>query len=223
MNQLKLWMQWFLNSNSIGRYFINNKFKRKFGNSAGYWEKRYLENGNSGSGSYGVHATYKAAILNKFVSENKLQKIIEFGCGDGNQLMQFNFPSYIGLDVSETAIQKCRTIFKDDGTKSFYIYNTAELKHNQIFFDADATLSLDVIYHLVEDDVFAKYMYHLFAASAKYVIIYAWDLESNKSFHVRQRKFTTWINLNISHWVLKQKIENHDLEGACDFFIYEKI
>jgi len=222
MDQLKLLLHRILNSNIIGRYFINEHFKRKFGDSAGYWEKRYKDNGNSGSGSYGMHAKYKAAILNKFVCENNLQKVIEFGCGDGNQLTHFKFPSYIGLDVSATAIKKCRAIFKEDGTKSFFIYDPEELIHDQSLMNADLALSLDVIYHLVEDKVFEEYMHRLFAASDKFVIIYAWDVDSDKSFHVRQRKFTTWVNLNIPHWRLKQRIENKDLGGACDFFIYEK-
>lgn len=44
----------------------------------------------------------------------------------------------------------------------------------------DLALSLDVIYHLIEDEIFEKYMKDVFRASTKYVIIYSTDFE--KSF-----------------------------------------
>jgi hypothetical protein len=42
-------------------------------------------------------------------------------------------------------------------------------------FTAGLAISLGVIYHLTEDAVFEAYLTHLFAAAAKYVIIYATD------------------------------------------------
>ena len=50
------------------------------------WEKRYAKGGNSGAGSYGKLAVYKAKVLNEFIEENKneVNSVVEFGCGDGN-------------------------------------------------------------------------------------------------------------------------------------------
>jgi hypothetical protein len=42
------------------------------------WEERYAVGGSSGVGSYGKFAEFKA-------DANKINTIIEFGCGDGNQ------------------------------------------------------------------------------------------------------------------------------------------
>jgi SAM-dependent methyltransferase len=186
-----------------------------FPGSALYWEKRYHRNGTSGSGSYGKSAEYKAEFLNRFVKNRHIQSVIEFGCGDGNQATQFDFPSYIGLDISRTAIEKCTRLFKEDHAKRFFIRdkNTTGLK-------AELAISLDVIYHLIEEEVYEYYMMNLFASATKYVIIYAWDVEEEKKYHVRHRKFTQWIERNIADF---QLIERTTKSSYCDFFIYKKI
>ena len=196
---------------------ITNMFKKArnliFPGSSSYWEKRYRRNGTSGIGSYGRSAEYKAGFLNRFVKGHNIQRVIEFGCGDGNQARQFDFHSYIGLDVSPTAIEKCSEVCKDDPCKQFFISDktTTRLK-------AELAISLDVIYHLVEDEVYENYMRQLFAAATKYVIIYAWDVEEEKKFHVRHRKFTKWIEKEINDF---QLIERVSKDSYCDFFVYK--
>ena len=197
------------------------KFKNFFfPGSYKYWERRYRKNGNSGAGSYGEKAAYKAGIINQFVKQNNIQKIIEVGCGDGNQLKQFSFPEYIGLDVSPTAIRLCKDIFKEDASKQFLLYDEKEIDTRLEGLNAELSLSLDVIYHLVEDEVYEKYMHRLFSVSSRYVIIYAWDVEEAKKFHVRHRNFSKWITENITGYQLKERITQ---SPYCDFFIYEKL
>lgn len=89
-------------------------------------------------------------------------------------------------------------------------------------FKADLSLSLDVIYHLLEDDVFAMYTRHLFKSSRKFVIIYAWDVDGKQNLHVRHRKFSDWIKRNLPEWELTRTIENKSTDPFCDFFIYQK-
>jgi len=100
--------------------------------SSDYWEMRYKNGGNSGDGSYNVLAEYKAKIINKYVKSNNVKTIIEYGCGDGNQLALFNFKSYVGFDVSKTIILKCQKLYSSDNSKIFktmenYNYDKAEL------------------------------------------------------------------------------------------------
>jgi len=183
-----------------------------FPGSAVYWEKRYHSNGNSGVGSYGKSAEYKADFLNQFVKDNDIDSVIEFGCGDGNQAMQFHFPSYIGLDVSSTAIEKCTEACRDDIRKQFFISDKKKTG-----LKAELAISLDVIYHLIEEEVYENYMKQLFAAATKYVIIYAWDVESDKNYHVKHRKFSEWVKVNVHDFTLLNKINN---SGFSDFYIY---
>ena len=74
-----------------------------FRHSAQYWDDRYRLAGNSGAGSYGRLADFKANVLNEFVAREKIASVVEFGCGDGNQLSLSRYPRYTGFDVSEHA------------------------------------------------------------------------------------------------------------------------
>jgi|GEM_PF-448927 len=172
-------------------------------NSENYWEERYTKGGNSGAGSYNRLAEFKAEIINEFCRKYSVKSVIEFGCGDGNQLTLAQYPKYLGFDVSETAINICKNKFLGDGTKKFSLASTFSSEK------AELTLSLDVIYHLIEDSVFEKYMEMLFSASTKYVIVYASNkIGSQWTSHVKHRKFTDWIEFNKKSWNLLQFIPN---------------
>lgn len=151
--------------------------------------------------------------------------ILEFGSGDGAQLALADYPSYIGVDVSPTAIEVTRRRFADDKTKKFVL--SAEIDEE---LTAQLVLSLDVIYHLVEDEVFNSYMNQLFDASTRYVIIYASNEEKGwPGPHVRHRHFTSWIESNRSDFQLVKKIPNKfpysdrdpDNTSFADFYIFE--
>jgi hypothetical protein len=201
----------------------------KFPGSKNYWEKRYASGGDSGTGSYNALAGFKAEVINAFVEKQNIKSLIEFGCGDGNQLALSKYPSYMGLDVSITILNACIDKFKNDSTKSFYLYDSNAFHDNHHLFKADVSMSLDVIYHLVEDHVFDKYMRHLFAAAERYVIIYSSNFETEQVYHERDRKFTDWVDGNQPLWKLKDKVENKfkgtDLTFAskADFYIYHKV
>ncbi len=222
MKKIKQQLFKILFSNRFGKLLLNAGFKLKYGDSSGYWQQRYLHDGTSGTGSYGALAQYKADFINPFVQDQQIQSVIELGCGDGNQLQYFIFPSYTGLDVSAAALQKCIDLFRTDSSKQFFPYSTVS-KFTTPGCKAELALSLDVIYHLLEEEVYEKYMQDLFAASSRFVIIYAWDIKKYKSLHIRHREFTPWIATHFNNWQLKEKIEYKGKLEACDFFVYEKI
>jgi len=196
--------------------------KTKFKGSQNYWENRYLAGGNSGVGSYDKIAKFKAEIINDFVLKNNISTIIEFGCGDGNQLSLAKYENYIGLDVSPTAINICYNKFKNDSSKSFFLYSSLDFYDNHSIFKADISLSLDVIYHLVEDNIFEKYMLHLFNSAKKFVIIFSNNHSNYGTNHVKSRRFTDWIEKNMNKWELKEKIDN-EIVNWQDFYIYKQI
>jgi len=201
-----------------------------FPGSAQYWEDRYKKGGTSGSGSYNRLAEFKARILNDYVKIHNIKSIIEFGCGDGNQLSLARYPSYIGLDVAPSAIAMCAERFSNDSTKSFFLYNSKAFIDNHNIFRAELALSIDVIFHLVEDEIFENYMTHLFNAAEKSVIIYASNFEKGQTFHEKDRNFTKWVELNQPHWKLVEKINNDypynpadpDNTSKSDFFIFDR-
>jgi SAM-dependent methyltransferase len=195
-----------------------------FRGSARYWERTYARGGTSGPGSYHALAEAKAAYLNEFVRARGVRSVIEFGCGDGNQLSLADYPAYVGLDVSRSAIELCTRRFAGDPAKSFFLYDGACFADRADLFTADLAISLDVIYHLTEDAVFDAYMTHLFAAGTRFVIIYATNREiAGTAPHVRHRRFTPWAEANAPGWRLLEVAvgPNPDADRA-DFFTYER-
>ena len=198
----------------------------EFPGSEIYWEQRYAAGGTSGAGSYGEFAKFKAEILNAFVAEKGVKSVIEFGCGDGNQLTLAEYPSYLGFDISEAAVNACRKRFEGDPTKAFDVIPRYGGQQ------ADLAVSLDVVYHLVEDEIFDEYMRKLFIASKQYVVVYSSDTDDNRGFdgtHVKHRRFSSWIKRNLPGWRLIKHIPNrypyrgdHRTGSFAEFFFYER-
>lgn len=203
----------------------------EFTNSEDYWKKRYSVGLNSGAGSYGRLAEFKAEVLNSYVERHGIKSVIEHGCGDGNQLSLAKYPDYTGLDISPDVIAMCRDSFVDDHSKRFFTVGEAPLDDLR----ADLSLSLDVVYHLIEDSVYESYMESLFATATRSVIIYASngrperDANTPQAEHVHHRKFTDWVDAH-DGWDLKETIKNRypfdpDDPGNtsfADFYIYER-
>ena len=206
---------------SVYRRWLNPP--QPFHGSEDYWIARYRQGGNSGAGSYTRLAEFKAELLNDFVASHNIRNVVEFGCGDGNQLTLAKYPSYLGFDVSPHAIEGCTRRFANDASKSFmlvrdYTGQTAQL-----------ALSLDVIYHLTEDEVYETYMRTLFGAARDYVVIYSSDNDEAQpqTAHVRHRQFSRWVRANAPGWRLLRHIPNrypytgdNDTGSLADFYIY---
>jgi hypothetical protein len=205
---------------------------RRFPGSRSYWEQRYEHQGSSGAGSYGRLAHFKAEVLNGFVGHRGVTSVVEFGCGDGHQLELADYPDYLGLDVSPRAVEICRERFEADPSKHFGLHDPAE---EELVADgpiADLALSLDVVYHLVEDEVFEHHLKHLFDAARRFVIVYSSDDPGAESIgaHVRHRRFTDWVAAERPGWVLRERIPNrYPYDPAqpyetsfADFFVFER-
>jgi SAM-dependent methyltransferase len=203
---------------AIARTPVVVELRRRFGfrDSSTYWEKRYQQGKTSGVGSYGRLAEFKAEILNDFVGSNGVQSVIEFGCGDGTQLALAKYPRYVGVDVAQGSIAICEQRFAGDTTRRFYL--TSGLPKDLGKFDL--ALSLDVLYHLVEDTIFDAYMRSLFAHAGRFVIIYSSNkIEPSGVPHVRHRVFTKWVEENAPQWKQTGYVPNrypHDRKRLDD-------
>jgi SAM-dependent methyltransferase len=215
---------------------VNNLLRRIYGFVAGkrfstsseYWQRRYLDRGNSGSGSYGRLAHFKAAVLNDLVKSKGVESVLEFGCGDGAQLALASYPIYLGVDVSPAAVDTCKARFAGDQSKSFMTLDS----FRQVRPTADLGLSLDVIYHLVEDQIFDEYMRDLFGASKRLVAVYSSNSNAiaDPAPHVRHRAFTDWVVQHATDWRLvsthrnpyPHRWYNRKNTSPCDFYVFEK-
>jgi len=204
--------------------------KRAFPGSATYWEERYAGGQTLGAGSCGALAQFKADTLNSFVRTHQVQSVIELGCGDGSQLALATYPSYIGLDVAPTAIHIGQAKFAADGTKSFFLYRPDCFTDRTGVFFANLSLSLDVLYHLIEDEVFELYLAHLFGASRRFVGIYSSDAPcADGGAHESHRSFSGFVARTYPDWFPIEEVANpHPYEGdgttgsLAHFVFYER-
>ena len=84
-------------------------------------------------------------------------------------------------------------------------------------FVADLAISLDVVYHLIEDQVFEAYMKHLFAAGKRYVVVYS----TNKVMRGDAPHVRTAMD---SHCAMETqcRARPEPLPRRADFFVYER-
>jgi hypothetical protein len=194
-------------------------------NSSEFWDGHYAAGGNSGTGSYGRLAEFKAEVLNEIIADSGIQTAIELGCGDGHQLSLVRYPRYMGLDTSPTAIELCRQRFAGDDTKRFAAYQSGDSIPEQ----AEMAVSLDVVYHLLEDTIYEQYMADLFSAATRLVVVYSSDSEEPAEWpEVRHRRFTGWVADNAPSWKLARRIPNRfpyvygDVDSSwADFYVFE--
>ena len=183
-----------------------------------YWETRYAAGGDSGSGSKGANAKHKADYLNTFVKNNEIRSVVEFGCGDGNQLALANYPDYVGVDVAETAVQRCRTLFALDSHKRFYRLPTLWP------LTAELVLSLDVTYHLVEQAVYDQHLNDVFGSATRFVILYTTDSDLVdpalvSADHVLHRPVCDHVSRRFPGWMM---IDCLLTAGGSGFYTYER-
>ncbi|MFF2910409.1 methyltransferase [Paenibacillus sp. NPDC057934] len=138
-----------------------------------YWDQTYKTGGNSGSGSYGVLAEFKAAVVNAYIERYNVKEVIEFGCGDGHQLGLINYPQYIGLDISSESVRICQDKYGDDQTKAFATYHPLTWTGDQQGLQADMTVCLDVLYHIIDESHFQATLSHVLNTSRDVVVIYS--------------------------------------------------
>jgi len=204
----------------VGRLAASVRFR----GSKSYWTDRYVAGGTSGVGSYDAQARYKADFLNRFVQESSVASVVELGCGDGSQLGLAEYPRYLGIDVAEPAVKRCIEAFRGDASKSFMTYDVLTFADPARFLRADLALSLDVVFHLVEDEVYEAYMHALFGAADRFVVIYARDRDEAPVLkrHVKWRKFTPWVESNITGWALT-RVEPAPLPEYQDFHVFTRV
>lgn len=223
MNRIKKWLY----SIAWQAGFFNNQFP----GTSRYWDQLYKKGGNSGPGSYQALAQFKADFLNHFIQQHEIKKIIDLGCGDGHQVSLLHIDQYYGFDISEQAIQLCTEKFRNDPSKQFFLHNDDfSTKLDQIG-KARLAISLDVLFHLVEDSVFHQYMQHLFEGSDEFIIIYSTNYNSRQQFHEKNRCFTDWIKRHRRNWRQIGFVPNRypfdknnpDNTSESDFYIFEKM
>jgi predicted TPR repeat methyltransferase len=184
-----------------------------------YWERRYKSGGNSGKGSYGIEHEFKTDYLNSLIKNYNIQTINDFGCGDGNQIKNIlGYSQYNGFDISQTAVKNCQKKYEKNNKMRFY-------ESLETIEPADLSMSLDVLYHIIEDELFYSYIDSLFKFSLKYVLVYSTNDKPNKpASHIVWRDFVDYIKSNYNVKLISiTPFENKKDINNVSFYLFEKL
>ncbi len=215
-------MNWLLTRIKIG---LSRIFKINI-NYKNYWQKRYDEGGNSGAGSYGLLASFKTEVINSFLLGHQINSVIEFGCGDGQQIKDIKYQNYLGLDVAETSIDLCQKLFAVDKHKSFIKYEPTSF-YNHGFLQADLVVCLDVLYHIISEEEFLKTLNDIFSCARSYVILYtsidAYKIEPYKyGAHVRHRDVLSYLSKFNNFSIVRTIPQRYPNLSSAHFIILKK-
>ena len=195
------------------------------GSSAAFWDRHYAAGGTSGPGSRGVLARMKADMVNRLITDYSVESVVELGCGDGYQASLLVAKHYTGLDVAPRAVRLCTERFRHDTAKSFLLYTPGVPLPGGVQIQADMALSLDVIFHLVEQGVYERYMTDLFRLARRAVVIYSTngDVARREPKYTKRRVFTDWIRANVTGWELtEQHLNPYPELSRCGFYVYTR-
>lgn len=163
-----------------------------------YWEHRYSIGRSSGPGSRGDQAHDKAQAINRLIHDHDITSIVDWGCGDGylTELLALRGVDYCGIDISRTAVGIGLLRF---GIHQFVKWNPES--RVDITVTGELALSVDVLFHLVDDDNYRRYLGKLFGSASRFVVVYApSQLVDESAPHVRHREWLAdvpagWVEL----------------------------
>lgn len=178
-----------------------------------YWQARYAAGGSSGAGSAGDIAEQKAAAVNTLIEAEDIRSVVDWGCGDGKQLDLLALPdAYLGVDIAPAAIARC--IERHPG-RAFLVWPPRGV---EVTVRAELALSLDVIFHLVDDRDFDAYWRRLFASATRWVLLHGTNHDRNDgdtARHVRHRRHTP---LTPTGWSL---VDQPDTPTEPGFYLWK--
>jgi hypothetical protein len=200
-------------------------YTKRFVNSNQYWNDRYKFGGTSGKGSRGKVAIEKAAFVEAFCKKQNIDTIVEYGCGDGFCASLINVKRYIGFDISDTAISFAKDRCAKLKSHTFFNYSnlsfdeTAYIVKTQAVSNDILNLSMDVIFHLVEDEIFEKYVRTLSYSPAKYTLILSSDHDGCTYGHYRDRSYSHILS---EKYGLKLKYTHAEQIAGKNFKVFER-
>jgi len=196
-----------------------------------YWDKRYRAGGDSGKGSTGKLLEFKLDFIVSFLKRHELSVVVDYGCGDAKLLdMGLSLDiKYTGIDASEFIVEKNKKKYANANIK---FVNSSEYKFGSEKFEV--SLSIDVLYHIINIKDYTEYMYNLFNLSSKFVIIYSATKNDlpNTEKHIKIRDFRPWIKEKMQGWTLfdfrknlypYDTIKSTSNSSISNFYVYKKV
>lgn len=159
--------------------------------------------GQGSPGGQGRLADFKAEIINDFVEKHNVKSAAELGCGEGDLLSLCRFGQYVGFDISMEAVTRCRQRHAGDPSKAFLPYDPPRWK-SAIPPAAEMALSLEVIFHLMDDNIYETYLHHFFQLPTRFAVILSndTDVQARPANGLRFHRFSSWVASRRPDWRL---------------------
>jgi SAM-dependent methyltransferase len=112
---------------------------------------------------------------------NEVQSVLDLGCGDGFVASMIEVEQYVGFDLSESALKIARERMP----------NHRFLSVTPRLMKFDLMVSMDVMHHLVTEEVYRSYLKVLFSDLSDLVLVYGTNHRLSGRPHVLHRE---WMN-----------------------------
>lgn len=162
-----------------------------------------------------------------------LPTVLDLGVGDGRQALALSCTGVVsnvtGFDISwhivhhlKTQLNVTRHDCLERGPLYVYWYDGFELPEMVKDQGYDVAISMQVVFHLLEDALYERYMDILFSFARHVVIIHAPDsqtqLPAAAHEHMRYRIFSNWVAKLHPEWILHHKVSIPSKFGfdSCD-------
>lgn len=181
-----------------------------------YWDRRYRSGRTSGAGSEGDAAEVKAVYVRDLLERERVSSIIDWGVGDGTVLKMIDTRiPYIGADVSRTIVARMKVAFRNQPEKQFLLANNVDGRQ------ADLAMSLDVLFHQVDDIDYELHLHRLFGSAQRLVLIQSSNHDGGQTWeHVRWRRFTPDVMAWYPQWHLEDAPDDPERVG---FYLYRRV
>lgn len=131
-----------------------------------YWEDRYRQGGASGEGSVGEVRAWKWKIIDSYVPN--LESVVDVGCGDLRFWLGRKCKDYVGIDVSNTILERNKSLHPD---WRFILASSDKFIKS---LKKECVFCFDLLFHIMNEDSFVKTLHNICRYSSRYVLIHTW-------------------------------------------------
>lgn len=131
-----------------------------------YWEERYKQGGVSGEGSVDKYRTWKWKIIDCYVKN--IDDVVDVGCGDISFWLGRECKKYTGVDISQTVIDKNKLL------RPNWEFIRASSDKFLEKLNSEIVFCFDVLFHIMDPEIFSKTLENICQYSSKFVFIYTW-------------------------------------------------
>lgn len=145
----------------------------------------------SGSGSTINNTILYRELLTKFIKDNNIKSVIDFGCGDWSFSKEINWEgiNYLGIDVVPSVIEENKKRYSKDNIK--FICKNLFQPNNEISLNdlkAELWIIKDVLQHWSNDDI-SKFLNQLIKQKCFKYILLTNSYTNGKNIDIKSGEF----------------------------------